>query len=196
MASSRSSVAHPLGQLACETRRARRSISGGTLGRRSTRGCSRPRPGPRGRRRRRPDRRRRSSPMSARAPAMHSSTSWAGAVDERRGHPGEQVLERQPLAERVERVAAVLGVAQHDGAVARRRRARDRRGRTAAPRASRPSAWRSSDGGVPDLVVAVAAGQLGEQLGALVGVEETRQVLAERSSSWSKPSRDRMPGLT
>ncbi len=39
-------------------------------------------------------------------------------MDERRGHPGLQILEGQALAQGVEGVAAILGVAEHDRPVA------------------------------------------------------------------------------
>ena len=136
MTSSRSSVLDPLGQLARAARPAgRRSRSGrrsavhswvfSTMPRssRATNTYARSTPT--------------KLPMSARAPAMHVVDLVGRPVDERRRHPGEEVLEGEPLAQGVEGVAAVLGVAEHDRPVARPRRAPARRGRTAAPRASR-----------------------------------------------------------
>ncbi len=99
------------------------------------------------------------------------------AVDERRGHPGEQVLEGQALAQGVERVAPVLGVAQDDGAVAHR--VERRPGVDEQQRLAPSLLGVAEQGPGTDLVVPVAAGQLGQQLGALVVAQQADDVLAQ-----------------
>ena len=106
-------------------------------------------------------------------------------MDERRGDAGEQVLEGQALAQGVEGVAPVLGVAQHDGPVAD--------GVEGGPGVDEQQDLApvvvgvAHEHAVADLVVAVARASLASRSSAVVGMQEVDEVVAEQRPSWSKP---------
>ncbi len=98
-------------------------------------------------------------------------------VDERRRHPGEQVLEGEALAQGVEGVAPVLGVAEHHGPVAHR--VEGRTGVDEEQHLPPPVVGVADEQPGADLVVSVAAGDLGEQLLGVLRRQELDQVVAE-----------------
>ena len=99
-------------------------------------------------------------------------------MDERRGHPGQQILEGQALAQGVEGVAAILGVSEHHRPVADRveRGAGVHEQEHLAPAVG----LLTHEEAGADVMVAVTPVEPSEHVVGVVGVQELDQLATEQ----------------